>query len=297
MKKTIAVILLLSVLLLCACTNKNADITQSGESLDYTKTQKTSAPKASDVADGDTIAGTPRPTFVLYENKTIKLKLNKTGKLNGYEVTLGETQTEAGDDIVTATCDGKTYKVADGYYVSAYLHGRDTGKQALILGTMSEEIYEVHVLRINREKQHLFYETAKTIGKTVSITDEVIRISRNVDMLGTWYGERNFLLDEKFKLQDTEDTTWVVNADESRNLTAMCDIRARAFSDGSNVAILEGSVVTVVMVAGDFDFVVVKDVASSYLYKIYVESDGHGGYLLEDVGSEEGCFDNIQYWG
>ena len=165
---------------------------------------------------------------------------------------------------------------------------------------MNEGLYTTYVYRINREKKHLFYEMAREIGKLNGVTDAGVNLAKNMDMFGTWPCKKEFTLANNFKLEAL-DNLWTVSLDANRinerNLTALCDLRAREFESGNNTAILEGSVLTVAMIDGDLDYAVLRDVSSNFLYKIYVESDGHGGYLLEDIGSEEGCFENIQYWG
>lgn len=298
MKKLFCILLVICMMLLCSCSAfKSKDVTGSEKALDFNDEDKTSVPKTSDTADDEQTIANPSPTqkVTVFEKKNVKLRVGKPGTVNGYTVTVTEATNENGD-YVYADCEGQAVYISDGYLEKAYLCGRETGKVALVVCVMNEEIYKTTVYRLNRDKKNLFLETASFYGSLVGISDANVRISTTVDMLGTWLGERDFTLTEKFKLEAV-DNLWQVQADESRNLTALCDIRAREYESGKNSAILEGSVVTVVYIDADRDYIVLKDIESEFLYKVYAESDGHGGFLLEDVGSEEGCFENIQYSG
>lgn len=304
MKKSIFCMLLAGVILATsACGLFSGNVgTYSDETMDYDTAEKTAIPNSSDTADGEgnLVNPTPTQTVQVYERKVVNLKKGVSDTVNGYTVRVDEATNDEGD-FVYAVCEGQTVYISDGYFEKAYLCARETGKTALVVCAMGEDVNVTKVYRLNREKKSLFYEMSCEYGKLVSISDVTVRIASTVDFLGTWFGERDYTLTETVKSKELKlepvDNLWVVEADESRYLTALCDVRAREYDTGKDTAILEGSVVVVVMVDADSNYAILKDVESEFLYKVYGESDGHGGFLLEDVGAESGCFDNIRYSG
>ncbi|MBQ9949983.1 MAG: hypothetical protein IJO93_04595 [Clostridia bacterium] len=296
--KRITVFVLACMLaVLGGCVNgAPANKTGSGTPLDVEGTA-TKAPiqaVGSDLVEAETDE-TPEAT-ILKEKKNNELTIGEESSVNGYTVTLVTAETENGEQVL-AVVDGKNYLLAEGYFEKAYLCGRETGSTGLVLCTMNQEMYSVVFYRLDRKKEKLFIKTDATTGVLESIRDRQVRISRSVDLFGTWYAVRTYELTNKFKMKDGDNTLWEVTATEDRHMTALCDLRARDYESGDNTAILEGSVLAMVYIADDRDYAVLRDIESEILYKVYVESDGHGGFLLEDVGAESGCLSNIQYSG
>ena len=298
MKRILVMILLFALICVSGCQGaKPAAGNSDGiplDALDVKPTPDSTASVSSDAVESSDAQPTETP--VIGENKTVELITGKEETVNGFSVTLAEQEGETEDSIV-AMVGENTYTVAKGYFEKAYLCGRENGTTCLIICSMNEEMSNTLLLKLNSENEKLFVKTDSVTGTLLSLENDIMRISRPVDLLGTWMATREYRITKKFKVKDTDNKLWTVKADSSRNMTALCDIKARIYDTQTTTAILEGSEVIAVYLDADYDYAVLKDVNSGALYKVYVESNGYGGFIVEDTGAEEGCFSNIQYSG
>lgn len=294
MKRVIAIFVLFSLILSTGCSVFQADGDASNEKPLDTVDADVSRPPTDNTSDVAMESGSDAAVPGSKINKPINL--GKAEELNGYKVLLEEESTDD-DYYISATVENTKYKLLRGFFVKAYLCCNETGLTCLVLCTTNEEINNTVLYTIDSSNEKLFMKSDSMVGELVSITGNTMKIGKRLDMLGTWYATMDYGITKKFKIKDPEENLWAVNAVPERNMTALCDIQAKEYDSGDDAVILDGSVLSMAFIDNDGNYAILKDIGSQVMYKLYVESDGYGGFMIQDEGAETVCFDNIQYSG
>ncbi len=230
-----------------------------------------------------------------YADSTVELELDKPATANGITVTLS-LKSESPDELdsIVAVINDNAYKLADGEVIKAYLCGTESGDTGIILCCMgwNECTTYTFVIADNAVEQNF-----KTLGELIKADNLKMDISSRVDMLGTWIGHTEYEIVKGFKVAVKNNPEIIIdNNDDTRFMTALCDIPAKDEKSGDDTFIIEGT--DVILASTDASsYAVLKDVKSGNLYRISVESDGYGGFDVLNIGNENLCLSNIRYSG
>lgn len=230
-----------------------------------------------------------------YSNSTVELELDKPETANGITVTLS-LKSESPDELdsIVAIINDSAYKLADGEVVKAYLCGTKSGDTGIILCCMGWDECTTYTFVIT---DNAVEQNFKILGELIEAKDLKMSISSRVDMLGTWIGYRQYKIVDGFNVAVKNNPEIIIdNNDDTRFMTALCDIPAKDEKSGDDTFIIEGTDVILESTDGS-SYAVLKDVKNGNLYRISVESDGYGGFDILSIGNESLCLSNIRYSG
>lgn len=236
----------------------------------------------------------PSATPVDYEETVKTVKLNEELIVHGVKITVTET-IENDEAYIYAAINGNTIKLIDGEFDSATVYGSDSGEVGIIISSIYYETSTTKVYKVN--DNNTVTKTVDMIGTVESVISNEIKMTGIINTIGTWVASREYTLEQGMKFEPKDSQWLILNTDEYRYMTLLCDIDALDVAANKEVTLEQGT--KVAMYSTDNQtFAILKDVKTDTMYKIDIESNGFGNCKISNVNLPDyDCFENIMYAG